>query len=332
MRLNQLAKKVGRPYTRVEKYIKKDLGVEGIEGPNSKVADDIVEKVIFKFGLAPKVVPEKEKPKMETVEAKPAEISPEERGIEEVNISGLDSTPAELIVPNLEGLGKAKIEEVELVEEKEVVADSNIEVVVEQTEEVVEVAEILAKSKIVETIETDETTLHVDQEGVIVAPKAELEGFKVRGKIDLPGAKAKKEVEAEEPELVIELTQEEQAEKDAKAEAEKLAKEETKAKAKTDREKRVKAEAARAEKYKAEKEAKAQVELRKRIEEKKKWKKEEGKKHYLNKVQDAPVPKAKKKKLKALEISEDDAFEINEKYKITENMTTWDKIVRWFNT
>ena len=325
MRLNQLAKKVGRPYTRVEKYIKKDLGVEGIEGPNSKVADDIVEKVIFKFGLAPKVVPEKEKPKMETVEAKPAEISPEERGIEEVNISGLDSTPAELIVPNLEGLGKAKIEEVELVEEKEVVADSNIEVVVE-------VAEILAKSKIVETIETDETTLHVDQEGVIVAPKAELEGFKVRGKIDLPGAKAKKEVEAEEPELVIELTQEEQAEKDAKAEAEKLAKEETKAKAKTDREKRVKAEAARAEKYKAEKEAKAQVELRKRIEEKKKWKKEEGKKHYLNKVQDAPVPKAKKKKLKALEISEDDAFEINEKYKITENMTTWDKIVRWFNT
>jgi hypothetical protein len=325
MRLNQLAKKVGRPYTRVEKYIKKDLGVEGIEGPNSKVADDIVEKVIFKFGLAPKVVPEKEKPKMETVEAKPAEISPEERGIEEVNISGLDSTPAELIVPNLEGLGKAKIEEVELVEEKEVVADSNIEVVVE-------VAEILAKSKIVETIETDETTLHVDQEGVIVAPKAELEGFKVRGKIDLPGAKAKKEVEAEEPELVIELTQEEQAEKDAKAEAEKLAKEETKAKAKADREKRVKAEAARAEKYKAEKEAKAQVELRKRIEEKKKWKKEEGKKHYLNKVQDAPVPKAKKKKLKALEISEDDAFEINEKYKITENMTTWDKIVRWFNT
>ena len=324
MRLNQLAKKVGRPYTRVEKYIKKDLGVEGIEGPNSKVADDIVEKVIFKFGLAPKVVPEKEKPKMETVEAKPAEISPEERGIEEVNISGLDSTPAELIVPNLEGLGKAKIEEVELVEEKEVV--------VEQTEKVVEVAEILAKSKIVETIETDETTLHVDQEGVIVAPKAELEGFKVRGKIDLPGAKAKKEVEAEEPELVIELTQEEQAEKDAKAEAEKLAKEETKAKAKTDREKRVKAEAARAEKYKAEKEAKAQVELRKRIEEKKKWKKEEGKKHYLNKVQDAPVPKAKKKKLKALEISEDDAFEINEKYKITENMTTWDKIVRWFNT
>jgi hypothetical protein len=325
MRLNQLAKKVGRPYTRVEKYIKKDLGVEGIEGPNSKVADDIVEKVIFKFGLAPKVVPEKEKPKMETVEAKPAEISPEERGIEEVNISGLDSTPAELIVPNLEGLGKAKIEEVELVEQKEVVADSNIEVVVE-------VAEILAKSKIVETIETDETTLHVDQEGVIVAPKAELEGFKVRGKIDLPGAKAKKEVEAEEPELVIELTQEEQAEKDAKAEAEKLAKEETKAKAKTDREKRVKAEAARAEKYKAEKEAKAQVELRKRIEEKKKWKKEEGKKHYLNKVQDAPVPKAKKKKLKALEISEDDAFEINEKYKITENMTTCDKIVRWFNT
>lgn len=331
MRLNQLAKKVGRPYTRVEKYINKDLEVEGIEGPNSKVADDIVEKVISKFGLAPKVVTEKEKPKMETVEAKPAEISPDERGIEELNISGLDSTPAELIVPNLEGLGETKIEDVEMVEEKEIVADSNIEVV-EQTEEVVEVAEPVAKSKIIETIETDETTLHVDQEGVIVAPKVELEGFKVRGKIDLPGAKVEKEVKTEEPEVVIELTEEEQAEKDSQAATEKLAKEEAKAKAKADREKRVRAEAARVEKYKAQKEAKAQVELKKRIEEEKKWKKEEGKKHYLNKVQDAPVPKAKKKKLKALEVSEDDAFEINEKYQITENMTTWEKIVRWFNT
>lgn len=331
MRLNQLAKKVGRPYTRVEKYIKKDLEVEGIEGPNSKVSDDIVEKVISKFGLAPKVVTEKEKPKMETVEAKPAEISPDERGIEELNISGLDSTPAELIVPNLEGLGETKIEDVELVEEKEIVADSNIEVV-EQTKEVIEVAEPVSKSKISETIETDETTLHIDQEGVIVVPKVELEGFKVRGKIDLPGGKAEKEIKVEESEVVLEITEEEQAEKDAKAEAEKLAKEEAEAKAKADREKRVRAEAARVEKYKAQKEAKAQVELKKRIEEEKKWKKEEGKKHYLNKVQDAPVPKAKKKKLKALEVSEDDAFEINEKYQITENMTTWEKIVRWFNT
>ena len=194
MRLNQLAKKVGRPYTRVEKYIKKDLEVEGIEGPNSKVADDIVEKVISKFGLAPKVVAEKEKPKMETVEAKPAEISPEERGIEEVRISGLDATPAELIVPNFEGLGETKIEEVDLMEEKDLVVDSN-------TEEIVEVAE----SKIVETIETNETTLHVDQEGVIVAPKVELEGFKVRGKIDLPGEETEKEVESEEPEVVLSL-------------------------------------------------------------------------------------------------------------------------------
>ena len=328
MRLNQLAKKVGRPYTRVEKYIKKDLEVEGIEGPNSKVADDIVEKVISKFGLAPKVVAEKEKPKMETVEAKPAEISPEERGIEEVRISGLDATPAELIVPNFEGLGETKIEEVDLMEEKDLVIDSNTKTVVEQTEEIVEVAE----SKIVETIETNETTLHVDQEGVIVAPKVELEGFKVRGKIDLPGEETEKEVESEEPEVVIELTKEEQAEKDAKAKVEKVAKEAAKAKAEAEREKRVRAESLRAEKYKAEKEAKAQLELRKRIEEEKKLKKEEGKKHYLNKVQDTPIPKTKKKKMKALELNEEDAFEIKEKYQVKENMTTWQKIVRWFNT
>ena len=61
MRLNQLAKKVGKPYTRVEKYIRKDLKIEGVEGPNTRVDDDIVQKVISKFGLAVETVNKQQK-------------------------------------------------------------------------------------------------------------------------------------------------------------------------------------------------------------------------------------------------------------------------------
>ena len=109
MRLNQLAKKVGKPYTRVEKYIRKDLKIEGIEGPNSRVEEEIVNKVISKFGLYSEEVKQKPKVKLETIEAKPAEISPEDRGLEDVELDL--ATPAESVVPNLEGLGEENIQE-----------------------------------------------------------------------------------------------------------------------------------------------------------------------------------------------------------------------------
>lgn len=316
MRLNQLAKKVGKPYTRVEKYIRKDLKIEGIEGPNSRVDNDVIEKVISKFGLGSDDVQERPKVKLETVEAVPAEIAPEERGLQDIELES--ATPAESVVPNLEGLGELKVE-------AQVEESNEVEEVVESSEEVVEVKEKV----ITETVETEETVLHLDEEGTIVAPKVELEGFTVRGKIDIPGVTDKVEEVVEEQ---VELTPEEEAELKAEEEAKLKAKEE----AAEARRKKIDADAAKAAAYKAKKDKEAKAALREKIEEEKKQKREEGKKHYLNNVKQAPKggqAKGKKKKEKAEQVVEDNkAFEDKEKYANTENLTAWQKLMRWFNT
>jgi hypothetical protein len=202
MRLNQLAKKVGKPYTRVEKYIRKDLNIEGIEGPNSRVNEDIVNKVISKFGLFKQDVKNEPKIKLQTVEAKPAEISPEDRGLEDINLDF--AIPAESVIPNLDGLGEKK--ELEIKNEELEQVDTNIKVEKSPllTEESLQQVKELTESSerpISETVETEETVLHIDQEGTIVAPKVELEGIKVRGKIEIPGITDKVEDTAEEIEL-----------------------------------------------------------------------------------------------------------------------------------
>lgn len=322
MRLNQLAKKVGKPYTRVEKYIRKDLKIEGIEGPNSRVEEEVVNKVIAKFGLHSEEVKQKPKLKLETIEAKPAEISPEDRGLEDVELDF--ATPAEAVVPNLEGLGEEKIQEPNNEEIDEVDAnDANEGIELNTASENKEPSErVISK-----TLETEETILHIDEEGTIVAPKVELEGIKVRGKIDIPGVTDQPEDSSEEneltPEEIAQLEAEEAARLKAKEEAEEA------------RRKKIDEEAAKALAYKEKREREEEEALRLKIEEQKEKKKEAGKKHYLNNVQQPPkAQKSKKKKTIKLEqeAEKNKAFETKEKYASTDNMTTWQKIVRWFNT
>jgi len=322
MRLNQLAKKVGKPYTRVEKYIRKDLKIEGIEGPNSRVEEEVVNKVIAKFGLHSEEVKQKPKLKLETIEAKPAEISPEDRGLEDVELDF--ATPAEAVVPNLEGLGEEKIQEPNSEEIDEVDAnDANEGIELNTASENKEPSErVISK-----TLETEETILHIDEEGTIVAPKVELEGIKVRGKIDIPGVTDQPEDSSEEneltPEEIAQLEAEEAARLKAKEEAEEA------------RRKKIDEEAAKALAYKEKREREEKEALRLKIEEQKEKKKEAGKKHYLNNVQQPPkAQKSKKKKTIKLEqeAEKNKAFETKEKYASTDNMTTWQKIVRWFNT
>ncbi len=331
MRLNQLAKKVGKPYTRIEKYIRKDLKIEGIEGPNTRLDEDIVKKVISKFGLATEANQEKPKPKMETIEAKPAEISPEERGLEDVNLEF--ATPAESVVPNLEGLGDNKsLDSQEILSEESDLSENEVNSSVDAADsidaDIVSEDKVVVKDKVVkETVSTEETVLHLDNEGTIIAPKVELEGITVKGKIEIPGVTDKPEVEESNE---VELTAEQEADIKAKEE-ERLAEENRKEEA---RRKKIDADAAKAAAYKAKKEKEAQEILRVKIQEEKRKKREEGKKHYLNNVQQTPVgTKNKKKKAKAvIEAEENKVFETKEKYIETENMTTWQKIVRWFNT
>lgn len=345
MRLNQLAKKVGKPYTRVEKYIRKELNVEGIEGPNARVEDDIIEKVIYKFGIAKEEAVAEAKPKLTSVEAKPAEINPEETGLEDVNLKKIESTPAEILKPNLEGLETAKEEIPNDAEQEESAQETTIKsdalVDESENEEVTEAAESsveTTKKEVINTIETEETVLHLDEEGTIVAPKVKLEGFKVKGKIDLQSnSKSDKKTtdnqldDSGQEDVQLEdvvLTEEDIQNKEA--EAKKALEEEQKAvKA---RQKKIDAEAAKAAAYKAEKEKRKEEKLRKQIEEEKRKKREEGRKHYINQVQ-PKQSKPKKKKVKTkVEKEADNSFEIKEKYQNTENLTTWQKIVRWFNT
>jgi hypothetical protein len=336
MRLNQLAKKVGKPFTRVEKYIRKDLKIEGIEGPNSKLDEDIVQKVISKFGLATDVVEEKPRVKMETVEAKPAEISPEERGLEEVYLDL--ATPGESVVPNLEGLGITKSEDSkeEIVDESgktnEELDSSAIDDFVELTpnDSVSENKELPKEKLVAETVSTEDTVLHLDDEGTIIAPKVELGGITVKGKIEIPGVTDQVELDSEKD---VELSPEEllalKVEEEARLE-ESRKKEEA-------RRKKIDKDAAKAAAFKAQKEKEAKVLLRAKIEEEKKKKREEGKKHYISQVQQAPkIPAGKKKKSKKIEKIEktekNKVFETDEKFAEVENLTTWQKIVRWFNT
>ncbi|MBI34142.1 MAG: hypothetical protein CMP67_02100 [Flavobacteriales bacterium] len=328
MRLNQLAKKVGRPYTRVEKYIRKDLKIEGIEGPNSRVEEEVVKKVISKFGLSSEVTKEKPKVKLETIEAKPAEISPEDRGLEDVELD--HATPAEAVVPNLDGLGEQEIEESNSDElESEDMARNSEEGLLASDNVVEEIVETdnLNERVISKTLETEETVLHIDEEGTIVAPKIELEGIKVRGKIDIPGVTDQPEKTPEENELTPEETAQLEAEEAAKLKAQEEAEEA--------RRKKLDKEAAKALAYKEKREREEQEALRLKIEEQKEKKKEAGKKHYLDNVQQPPkIKKGKKKKVVKLEQEKENnkPFETKEKYASTDSMTTWQKIVRWFNT
>ncbi len=328
MRLNQLAKKVGKPYTRVEKYIRKDLNIEGIEGPNSRVNEDIVNKVISKFGLFKQDVKNESKIKLQTVEAKPAEISPEDRGLEEINLDF--AIPAESVIPNLDGLGEEKKLEVEKKELDKVdnnVKAQKVSLFTEESSPQLKEKEESTERLISETVKTEETVLHIDKEGTIVAPKVELEGIKVRGKIEIPGITDKVEDTAEE----IELTAEE-IDQLKQEEAKKIKVVEDAAEAKR---KKIDSDAAKALAFKEKKVKEEKEILRLQIEKEKEKKKQVGKKHYLDNVQHTPkVTKSKKKKSVVLEqeLEKKKPFETKEKYASKDNMTAWQKLVRWFNT
>lgn len=333
MRLNQLAKKVGKPYTRVEKYIRKDLNIEGVEGPNARVDESIVENVINKFGLAKEDSSKSEaKSKVTVVEAKAADISPDETGQEDVDLNKLEATPAEIVQPNLEGL--EELSTGEPTDESTSASDNTNEKVESDSNADTEVkVENTDSKENIAIIETEETVLHLDDEGTIVAPKVKLEGIKVKGKIDLPGVNDEDDVkgeavteEASSTETIEELSEEEL---EQKREAERIAAEKAE-QVRIERQRRLDEEAARAAEYKAKQEKKRQEELRKKIEAEKRRKREEGKKHYINKVQAKPPVKKKKKKKSAVKTEVE--FEVKEKYQNTENLTTWQKIVRWFNT
>jgi hypothetical protein len=310
MRLNQLAKKVGKPYTRVEKFLIKECGLEYVDGPNTKVSDEIIEKVIYKFGLADNKSSSVKKVTLATVEAVEAQIMPEEKGIEEIDITLIRPTPAESVKPII------KLEDVKITK-------PNSEVVVnEKTEEIVETAintEIEEIKENTTLIDTGETTLHISDDGVVKVPKVTLDGIKVMGKIDLPQHK----VIEEEKEVIGNL------ESAVETEVDPVIEEPQKVKKKGPSSEEI--DAKRIKRLEAHKKAEKAA-FEKENEKLKQKEKAAKKDHYVNQKKTAPKSPKKKSTKSNQQFEDDKAFDIKDKYQNTENLTTYQKIVRWFNT
>jgi len=310
MRLNQLAKKVGKPYTRVEKFLIKECGLEYVDGPNTKVSDEIIEKVIYKFGLADNKSSSVKKVTLATVEAVEAQIMPEEKGIEEIDITLIRPTPAESVKPII------KLEDVKITK-------PNSEVVVnEKTEEIVETAintEIEEIKENTTLIDTGETTLHISDDGVVKVPKVTLDGIKVMGKIDLPQHK----VIEEEKEVSGNL------ESAVETEVDPVIEEPQKVKKKGPSSEEI--DAKRIKRLEAHKKAEKAA-FEKENEKLKQKEKAAKKDHYVNQKKTAPKSPKKKSTKSNQQFEDDKAFDIKDKYQNTENLTTYQKIVRWFNT
>ena len=333
MRLNQLAKKVGKPYTRIEKFLVKECGMTEVDGPNTKVSKDIIDKVIYKFGLAEDNKNESvKKVVLKTVEAIEAQISPEEKGIEEDEISFKAPTPAESVKPVIE-LDDVKISNKvntlsETEEEEEEEEENTEEKTVIDSETITSSKENKIEDNIT-TVETEETTLHFDKEGVIKAPKIELEGIKVMGKINLPKLKNTEDPEIVAPEESLDATTNNEG---SKEEGVGLETPKVVPKPKKKNTSQDELDARRAKRIEAKKKSE-RVLIEKENKALKKKEKDAKKQYYAQ--QDKAAPKTvKKKNPKVLQQDEDNqAFETKEKYKTPdENLSLYQKIIRWFNT
>lgn len=332
MRLNQLAKKVGKPYTRIEKFLVKECGMTEVDGPNTKVSKDIIDKVIYKFGLAEDNKNESaKKTVLKTVEAVEAQIRPEEKGIEETEISFNAPTPAESVKPVIE------LDDVKMSNKANTVSETVTE---EEEEEDTEEKSEIDSEKITSgqedkvednilSVETEGTTLNFDKEGVIKAPKVELEGIKVMGKINLPKPKNTEDPEVVAPEKVLDATTDNEDSKEEGIVVETL---NIVPKPKKKNTSQDELDARRAKRIEAKKKSERES-IEKENKALKKKEKDAKKQYYAQ--QDKSAPKiAKKKNTKVSHKSEDNkAFETKEKYKTPdEDLSVYQKIVKWFNT
>ena len=332
MRLNQLAKKVGKPYTRIEKFLVKECGMTEVDGPNTKVSNDIIDKVIYKFGLAEDNKGQSaKKVVLKTVEAVEAQISPEEKGIEEAEISFNAPTPAESVKPVIE-LDDVKMSNKVTAVSEDVTEEEEEEDTKEKSEidsEKVSLGqEETAKNNII-TVETEEATFHFDKEDVIKAPKVELEGIKVMGKINLPKPKKTEDHElVDSEEGLDEITNNSNfKEEDVDLKTPNII---PKPQKKTTSQEEL--DTRRAKRIEAKKKLESAL-IEKENKALKKKEKDAKKQYYAQ--QDKAAPKiGKKKNTKVSHQSEENkAFETKEKYKTPdENLSLYQKIVRWFNT
>lgn len=209
MRISQFAKKYEIPAQDIVAFLKETTGEKF--HPNAKLYDTLESTVFDHFNLAAtdddqeEVPVEEESPEvnMQLDHAEKLEHDAEELEIEVVDQQeeALPMTPEEEIAA-IEG----EIEEIPEPSPVLVEATDNQEVMEEQEDEVAPPSEdeIIQTDKLLELLESEELPEDLDKIKLIKAPKKELSGLKVVGKIDLPEPKKKEEKQPEEKEVLTE--------------------------------------------------------------------------------------------------------------------------------
>ncbi|MGB1003990.1 MAG: hypothetical protein ACPGVC_07170 [Salibacteraceae bacterium] len=278
MRLGQLSRKVNVKPTEILSYLKNEFDVELGSHLNTKVEDELADKVINKFAK-----PKPETPKKEVVK----EIANE-----------IESSVSEPIIDST-------------IEDEVISTDDTSTAVSLEKEESTPTTEFQPNE------EVDPATIQNAE--LIKAPKVELTGPKVIGKIELPPSLEEQMVEVDGVMMSkAEIANRKKEERKAKREK----REERKSRSsKSVRKSRVKSEA-QIEQIKRDK---AAEEMAKRLE--RREKRIASKRKEEKKVKPTFVPKPKKKKsAKAIEIEKQ---EINKK---PEPTTWYGKLWKWFNT
>jgi len=186
MRLGQLARKLDIKPTQIVSFLKKEHSITVDESLNSKIEDTILDLVMANFKIPEPLQPVERAVKKSTVEEKIEESNTEniEEKVEDINID------VEKVIESVTEEVAAEIFEEEAIEEAiEVAIDEIVSDELETTKEVVNIikdTDSLTNEKLIAYDEDGEAIELTVVDGVIKAPKKELEGFKVIGKIDLP--------------------------------------------------------------------------------------------------------------------------------------------------
>ena len=352
MRLGQLARKLNIKPTQIVSFLTKEHSISIEDSLNSKIEDTILELVISKFKVTiPEKVVLRAKKTIESVDPITESITEpviettsnsinEEDYLEieeEIDIDTLIESVTEEVANEIfeeEAIDEAidvaidniVIDELNIT--NEVVENDLITEPVKSTEEIVEIESTTKAAKIENLTAYDEDGEPIELtvvDGVIKAPKKELEGFKVIGKIDLPQkAKAISFITTKNGESIditetieqtrVELTEHKREKYLARVEKRKLA-----SKGKPSKSRRTLSEMDIREKQN-------KLAIEKQIQQNK-VKKEQQKKHYEQnkKIITKPSTKKKKQNTKKGDLKDMKTYD-------KEPTTKWGRIWKWFNT
>lgn len=188
MRLGQLAKKYEIPVKEIIAYLEEQTGEKF--HPNAKLYDTIESQVFEHFDLQPESTPEHES--VEEIDDQVVEIAEPTETEEVVEVVSKEieedkfpTTPEEEIAA-LEG-------ELATPEESREIEHPIEDESVHETRKAPSEDEIIQTDKLLEMLESEEIPAELEKIKLIKAPKKELSGLKVLGKVDLPEPKKKEE-------------------------------------------------------------------------------------------------------------------------------------------